>query len=57
MQGSNVLGELTLFECSVPFYLGETGRYFNQCNLFHSFHAIVKVQFGDLAQLDMAVNN
>ena len=42
---------------SVPFCLGETRHYFKQCNLFHSFHAIVEVQFRGLAQLDRAVNN
>ena len=44
-------------EFSVPFCLGETCHYFKQCDLFCSFHAIIKVQFGDLAQLDRAVNN
>ena len=36
---------------------GETHHYFKQCDLFHSFHAIVEVQFGGLARLDRAVNN
>ena len=64
MQGGNVLGEPTFravpfefFEFNVPFCLGETCHYFNQCDLFCSFHAIVEVQFRGLAQLDMAVNN
>ena len=45
------------FELSAAFCLGETHHYFKQCDFFHSFHAIVKVQFGGLAQLDIAVNN
>ena len=40
-----------------PFCLGETRHYFNQCDLFCSFHAIVEAQFGGLARLDRAVNN
>ena len=44
-------------ELCAPICLGETRRYFNECDLFHSFHAIVKVQFGGLARLDRAVNN
>ena len=40
-----------------PFCLGETCHYFNQCDLFRSFHDIVEVQFGGLARLDKAVNN
>ena len=46
-----------LLELNAPFCLGETHRYFNQCDLFHSSHAIVEVQFGGLARLDRAVNN
>ena len=46
-----------LLELNAPFCLGETRHHFNQCDLFHSFHAIVKVQFGGLARLDRAVNN
>ena len=46
-----------ILKFSVPFCLGETHHYFNQCDLFCSFHTIVKVQFGWLAQLDTAVNN
>ena len=42
---------------SAPFCLGETRHYFKQCDLFHSFHAIVEVQFGGLARLDRAVHN
>ena len=44
-------------EFSAPFCLGETRRYFKQCDLFRSFHAIVEVQFGGLARLDRAVHN
>ena len=64
MQGSNEHWEPTLwggalwiFEFSAPFCLGETHYYFKQCDLFRSFHAIVKVQFGGLARLDHAVCN
>ena len=45
------------FKFSAPFCLGETSHYFKQCDLFCSFHAVVKVQFGDLARLDRAINN
>ena len=44
-------------EFSSPICLGETHSYFNQCDLFCSFHAIVEVQFGELSHLDTAVNN
>ena len=44
-------------ELNTPFCLGETRHYFNQCDLFRSFHAIVEVQFGGLARLDRAINN
>ena len=44
-------------EFSAPFCLGETHHYFKQCDLFCTFHAIVEVQFGGLAQLDRAVHN
>ena len=44
-------------ELNAPFCLGETCHYFNQCDFFRSFHAIVEVQFGGLARLDRAVNN
>ena len=64
MQGGNGCWEPTLwgstlriFEFSAPFCLGETRHYFKQCDLFCSFHAIIKVQFGGLARLDHAVNN
>ena len=64
MQGSVELPAPTRFgwlpinvEFSAPFCLGETRRYFKQCDLFHSFHAIVEVQFGGLARLDRAVPN
>ena len=46
-----------ILEFNVPFCLGETCHYFNQCDLFHSFHSIVEVQFRGLAQLDTTVNN
>ena len=46
-----------LLELNAPFCLGETCHYFNQCDLFRSFHAIVEVQFGGLARLDRAINN
>ena len=46
-----------LLELNAPFCLGETCHYFNQCDLFCSFHAIVEVQFGGLARLDRAINN
>ena len=46
-----------LLELNAPFCLGETCHHFNQCDLFCSFHAIVKVQFGGLARLDRAINN
>ena len=59
MQGSDESWEptpwgsaLQILEFGVPFCLGETSLYFKQCDLFHSFHAIVKVQFGGLARLD-----
>ena len=48
---------LQILEFNVPFCLGETCHYFKQCDLFHSFHAIVEVQFGGLARLDRAANN
>ena len=44
-------------ELNAPFCLGETRHHFNQCDLFHSFHTIVKVQFGGLARHDRAINN
>ena len=40
-----------------PFVLGKTRHYFKQCDLFHSFHAVVEVQFGGLVRLDWAANN
>ena len=64
MQGVNVclapslrVSVLQILEFNVPFCLGETRHYFKQCDLFHSFHAIVEVQFGGLARLDRAANN
>ena len=64
MQGVNVYSvpslrgnALQILEFNVPFCLGETHHYFKQCDLFHSFHAIVEVQFGGLARLDRATNN
>ena len=64
MQGVNVYlvpslqdSTLQILEFNVPFCPGETRYYFKQCDLFHSFHAVVKVQFGGLARLDRATNN
>ena len=64
MQGVNVYSvpslqdsALQILEFNAPFCLGETRHYFKQCDLFHSFHAVVKVQFGSLARLDRAANN
>ena len=64
MQGINVHsvlslqdGVLQILEFNVPFCLGETRHYFKRCDLFHSFHAVVEVQFGGLARLDRAANN
>ena len=48
---------LQILEFNVPFCLGETRHYFKQCDLFHSFYAVVEVQFGGLARLDRAANN
>ena len=64
MQGVNVYSvpslwssALQILEFNAPFCLGETRHYFKQCDLFHSFHAVVEVQFGGLAWLDQATNN
>ena len=64
MQGINVYlvpslwdSPLQILEFNAPFCLGETHHHFKQCDLFHSFHAIVEVQFGGLARLDQATNN
>ena len=64
MQGINVclvpslrVSALQILEFNVPFCLGETRHYFKQCDLFHSFYAVVEVQFGSLARLDRATNN
>ena len=64
MQGVNVYSVLSLgdsalqiLEFNVPFCLGEICHYFKQCDLFHSFHAIVEVQFGGLVRLDRTANN
>ena len=48
---------LQILEFSAPFCLGETRHYFKHCDLFHSFHAVVEVQFGGLARLDWATYN
>ena len=48
---------LEILEFNVPFCLGETRHYFKRCDLFHSFHAVVEVQFGGLVRLDRAANN
>ena len=39
-----------ILEFNAPFCLGEAHHYFNQCDLFCSFHAIVEVQFGGLVE-------
>ena len=64
MQGINVysvpslwVSALQILEFNVLFCLGETRHYFKQSDLCHSFHTIVKVQFGSLARLDQATNN
>ena len=48
---------LEILEFNVPFCLGKTRHYFKSCDLFRSFHAVVKVQFGGLVQLDCTANN
>ena len=48
---------LEILEFNVPFCLGKTHHYFKRCDLFHSFHAVVEVQFGSLVWLDRAANN
>ena len=48
---------LEILEFNVPFCLGKTRHYFKRCDLFHSFHAIVEVQFGGLVRLDRTANN
>ena len=48
---------LEILEFNVPFCLGKTRHYFKRCDLFHSFHAVVEVQFGSLVRLDRAANN
>ena len=48
---------LEILEFNVPFCLGKTHHYFKRCDLFHSFHAVVEVQFGGLVRLDRAANN
>ena len=48
---------LEILEFNVPFCLGKTRHYFKRCDLFHSFHAVVEVQFGGLVRLDHAANN
>ena len=64
MQGVNVYlvpslwdSALQILEFNVPFCLGETRHRFKQCDLFHSFHAIIEVQFRGLTRLDRAANN
>ena len=64
MQGSKVYSMLSLrdsaleiLELNVPFCLGKTRHYFKRCYLFHSFHAVVEVQFGGLVRLDRIANN
>ena len=48
---------LKILEFNVAFCLGETRHYFKRCDLFHSFHAVVEVQFGGLVRLDRTANN
>ena len=48
---------LEILEFNVPFCLGKTRHYFKRCDLFHSFHAVVEVQFGGLVRLDRTANN
>ena len=48
---------LEILEFNVPFCLGETHHYFKRCDLFHSFHTVVEVQFRSLVRLDRAANN
>ena len=60
MQGGNELWEPTHWGSTLrtfEFSLGETCHYFKQCDLFHSFHNAIEVQFGGLARLDRAVSN
>ena len=64
MQGSKMYSvpslrdsALEILEFNVPFCLAKTCHYFKWCDLFHSFHAVVKVQFGGLVRLDRAANN
>ena len=45
------------FEFSAPFCLGEYRLYFERCDLFCSFHAVVEAQFGRLVRFDQAVHN
>ena len=53
-----ILGSALLSsEFNAPFCLGEYRLYFEQCDLFRSFHAVVEVQFGGLDRLDRAVHN
>ena len=44
-------------EFGAPICLGETHHYFNQSDLFCSFHAIIEVQFRELNRLDITANN
>ena len=48
---------LEILEFNIPFCLGKTCHYFKHCDLFHSFHAVIEVQFGGLVWLDRAANN
>ena len=64
MQGSKMYlvpslrdSALEILEFNVPFCLGKTRHYFKRCDLFHSFHALVEVQFGGLVRLDRTANN
>ena len=46
-----------ILKYGVHFCLGETHHYFNNCDLFCSFHAIIKIQFIGLERLNLAINN
>ena len=48
---------LELLSLVLPFVWGRPAIILDIVILFHSFHAVIKVQFGGLARLDWAVNN
>ena len=51
------MAPLELLSLVLPFVWGRPAIILDIVILFHSFHAIIKVQFGGLARLDWAVNN